>query len=260
MKKMPVIILALTLLASLGFAQRITESLDSWTLGTNTPEVSSGTRGDASSGGYIHVLVGTSPFYYEVMVEGEGIVDFWIYDPGNCLEDPDPGYGTSGPGWGLQSPLYQACVICINRKSYIAGCQGYSPWSTVSPYSPWWYVSGLRASSGVPYTAQWTRWSVHGTWDNITFGTYDIDYMGTDDVITHGDVSRTYDATSFNGSWEALFGEGWKALYIMGDNSSGIEDIDVDVTGGTGVFAEFGAAAAQPYVQTSWGNVKTLYR
>jgi hypothetical protein len=260
MKKGLTLLFLSAIIAGASYAQRITESLDNWTLGTNPPEISSGTRGDGSSGNYIHVLVGANPFYYEVMTAAEGLVDFWIYDPANCLEETDPGYGVRGPGWGLQSPLYQSAYITIDRSSWVSGCQGFSPWSTVSPYSPWWYISGLRGDGGVPYAAGWFRWSVSGTWDNITFSIYDVDYSANDQVA-HGDVFRTYDATSFGGSWAALFGEGWKAFAVKGDNSTGIEDINVDVTGGTEVFAEFGTSPiSRPYTRTSWGDLKQLYR
>jgi hypothetical protein len=85
--------------------------------------------------------------------------------------------------------------------------------------------------------------------------------MGTDDVITHGDVTRTYDATSFGGSWAALFGEGWKAFWLKGDEASGIEDINADVTGGSGAFADFGTSPVSgPYIPASWGSIKSLYR
>jgi hypothetical protein len=210
------------------------------------------------------MLIGTSPMYYEVMTEGEGVVDFWIYDPGNCLEDVDPGYGGNGPHWGLQSPLYQYGAVGIGRQSYISGCQGYSPWSSVSPYSHWWFVDGARGSHSTPFTGGWYRWSINGTWDNMTFTLYDVDY---DDIpgpggynLVHGDYSGMFDATSFGGSWAALFGEGWKAFWLTGDGSSGIEDINVDVTGGSGVFDNMGASpVAQPYIETSWGNIKTMY-
>jgi hypothetical protein len=247
--------------------QRITESLDNWTLGTNAPEISSGQRGDGTTGNYIHLLVGTSPMYYEVMTEGEGMAEFWVYDPGNCLEDPDPGYGSNGPRWGLQSPLYQSVSIGVGRASYVAGCQGYSPWSTVAPYSFTWYKDGLRASHGTPYTAGWYQWSVNGTWDNVTFTIYDVDYDDCDGPgcynLVHGDCAETYDATSFGGIWAALFGEGWKAFWLKGDTDSGIEDPNIDVVGGEGVFLGFGQPTlpvSQPYVEASWGGIKGLFR
>ena len=99
MKKIAVLTVVLAVaLSGMVQAQRITESLDNWILGTNSPEISNGTRGDGTTGDYIHMLIGTSPMYYEVMAEGEGSVDFWVYDPGNCLENADVGYGAAGPG------------------------------------------------------------------------------------------------------------------------------------------------------------------
>jgi hypothetical protein len=206
--------------------------------------------------------------YYEVMMEGEGLVDFWVYDPGNCLENPDPGYGTNGPRWGLQSPLYQSCSVGIGRATYVSGCLGYSPWSTVSPYSYTWYKDGLRASKDIPWTPGWYQWAVAGTWDNISFTIYNVTYYVIDkmvhdpgDEIVTGDYIGTFDATTYGGMWAALFGEGWKAYWCKGDASSGIEDVNIDVTGGSGVFNDFGESPiSKPYIPTSWGNVKNLYR
>jgi hypothetical protein len=60
MKKVVVLAFIITLVTGLCFAQtRITESLSNWTLGTNAPEIATGPRGDGTSGGYIHMLVGT---------------------------------------------------------------------------------------------------------------------------------------------------------------------------------------------------------
>ena len=261
-------ILALVCAVTMVSAQRITESLDNWTLGTNSPEISSGTRGDGSSGGYLHLLVGTSPMYYEVMVEGEGVIDFWVYDPGNCLENVDPGYGTAGPRWGVQSPLYQSISVGIGRPSYVSGCQGYSPWSTVSPYSYTWFKDGLRGSKDQPFTPGWYQWAINGTWDNCSFTLFNVTYFVEDkpvhdpgDEMVTGDYTGIYDATSYGGMWEALFGEGWKAFWCRGDGSSGIEDPNIDVTGGGGVFDEFGESpVSQPYKEASWGSIKKMYR
>ena len=182
--------------------------------------------------------------YYEIMVEGEGVVQYWVYDPGNCLESVDPGYGINGPRWGLQSPLYQCGSIGISRQSYLAGCQGYSPWSTTAPYSHWWFQYGLRGANSVPFSPGWYKWQTEGTWDNMTFTLYNVDYKETSDGVTlHGDVSLPIDATSFDGSWEALFGEGWKAFWVRGDAASGIEDVNIDCTCGAGVFDEFGTCS-----------------
>jgi hypothetical protein len=243
----------------------ITDALDNWTLGTTPPEISTGDRPTNDTGPYLHLLVGTSPMYYEIMTEGEGAVDFWIYDPGNCLEDPDPGYDVHGPVWGLQSPLYQSMNVGIIRKTYIQGCRGYNVWSTVAPYSPWWYreFHGLRATDDAPFTAGWFRWSINGTWDNTTFNLYNVAYFenGVGSNMVTGDLSQTIDASSFGGSLAAVFGEGWKAFYLRGDNASGIEDINCLVTGGSGVFDEFGTSPVSgSYHPQSWGNIKDLFR
>jgi hypothetical protein len=245
------------------FAQRITESLMYW--GGYGPEIQSGLRGDGTTGNYHHLLVGTTAYYYEVMSGGEGMVELWVYDPFKCQSKPDPGYGAPGMGWGLQSTLYQAMVIANDRASGVAGCLGYAPWSTVAPYSHFWFKDGIRGANGVPWQAGWYKWRVNGQMNSITFTLYNVTYCITDglpddDLIT-GDCSQTYDATSNGGIWAAVFCCGWKAMWLRGDNSIGIEDPFVDVTGGTGVFAEFGpVGVARPYQQTSWGNIKSLYR
>ena len=43
-------------------AQRITESLDNWTLGYRRPSIERGRRGDGSLGDYFHVPKGTDGF------------------------------------------------------------------------------------------------------------------------------------------------------------------------------------------------------
>jgi hypothetical protein len=250
--------------ASLASAQRITEALTYWTLGVNAPEVSSGTRGDGTTGSYHHLLVGTNAYYYEVLTPGAGTAEFWVYDPFKCQSATDPGYGSNGMAWGLQNPLYQALCVGDFRQDFIAGCLGYSPWSTVSPYSPCWYKDGLRGTNGVPWQAGWFKWTANGQIDNLTFTIYNVTYCITDgppdDDITTGDCVQLYDATSFGAMWAALFGYGWKAFWLRGDGASGIEDPFVDVTGGDGAFAEFGAiGVAQPYQQTSWGNIKAQF-
>jgi hypothetical protein len=245
------------------FAQRITESLDNWTLGPNQPTIQNGTRGDGSTGGYHYLPVGTSSYYYMVQTEGEGMVEFWVYDPSKCLAAVDPGYGARGMGWGLYTSTYQAAAITDDRASYVDGCRGYSPWSTSSPYSPWWFVSGVRGNGDVPWTAKWYKWTAAGTFDNITFTLYDVNYSSGGNIVM-GNPSLTIDAASFGGSWSGLFGGGWQGFWAKGDvASTGIEDPTIDVTSGTGVFAEFGGLThpvARPYHETSWGSIKALYR
>ena len=75
--KLSSMVVMLALLVSYSNMQAQTsEDLTDWILGTNEPEISTGTRGDGTSGDYIHVPVGTSPFHYEVMDEGEGNIRF----------------------------------------------------------------------------------------------------------------------------------------------------------------------------------------
>jgi hypothetical protein len=237
--------LSLIAVSATVFAQRITESTDNWTFGPNQPTIQSGTRGDGSSGSYHYQPVGTSAYCYEVASEGEGDVMFWIYDPGKCMANPDPGYGSNGPRWGLQNPLYQAMTVGISRPAYVSGCLGYSPWATVSPYSHYWFANGVRGSNGASFTPGWYKWRTEGLFDQITFTLYQTYYElvddGQHDDIVFGNCSRAYDATSMSGTWAAMFGSGWKAFWLKGDvASTGIEDTYADVVGGTGVFAEFG--------------------
>ena len=258
-------VLAILLLARNGHGT-FSEDLGDWILGTNEPDISTGTRGDGTTGDYVQVPVGTSPFYYEVMDEGEGSIQFWINDPGNCVENPNPGYPVRGPKWGLQTASYAALTVGIDRASQVGGCIGYSPWSTVSPYSPWWFKDGIRGSNDVPWSGGWTMWTVTGGWDNILFTVHDVDFLTTDgpphDDLEHGDCTQTYNATSFGGSFEVLFGDGWQAFHIRGDGDGGVEDISIQVTAGTGVFSDAGGTigVAGTYSHTTWGAVKALFK
>jgi hypothetical protein len=242
--------------------QRITESLQYWTLGLRVPEILTGTRA-GYYGEYHYLPVGTSPYYYEVQTEGEGTVEFWVYDPFKCKINPDPGYGSYGMAWGLQNPLYRVMAVGNFRNPFVAGCLGYSPWSDVAPYSPGWFKDGIRGANSAPWKAGWYKWMVDGRYENITFTIHCITNGPPDDDTITGDCSQTYDATSNGGIWAAMFCCGWKAMWLRGDNASGIEDPYVDVTGGTGVFTEFGGGpigVAKSYRQTSWGNIKSLYK
>jgi hypothetical protein len=182
MKKLLAVLMAMMLWASWSLAARITESTDAslWTFGTNVPELGNGARGDGSTGAYHHLPAGTSPYYCMAASAGEGAVDFWIYDPAKCLQDPDPGYGANGCGWGLQNPSLQAITVGIHRATYNAGCLGYEPWSTIEPNSPWWFKDGIRGSWNVPFSAGWYKWTVNGTWNDITFTIYNVAYYQTD--------------------------------------------------------------------------------
>jgi hypothetical protein len=210
------------------------------------PEIHTGTRADNTYGGYHYLPVGTSPYYYEVQTEGEGTVVFWVYDPGKCLQNLDPGYGDNGPQWGVINPLYQIMAMGISRQWFLAGCQGYKPWSSVSPYTPtpfwYWLKDGLRGANNVPWSPGWYKWRINGQMDNITFTLYNVTYCITDgppdDDTTTGDCAQTYDATSYGGTWAVLFGYGWKGFWLRGDMATGIEDISVDVVGTSGAFME----------------------
>jgi hypothetical protein len=271
MQKVLTVGMAVLLCAGLSFAQRITEATDNWTFGPNQPTIQSGTRGDGSTGNYHYLPVGTSAYYFEVATEGEGLIEFWIYDPFKCSADPDPGYGVNGMRWGIQNGLYQALTVGDSRASYVSGCIGYSPWATSTPYSHTWFKDGIRGANEIPWAAGWFKWTINGTFDAATFILYNVTYFPVDGAAGRaanpavtGDCAQTYDATSFAAMWAALFGSGWKAFWLKGDvASTGIEDPYADVVGGTGVFAEFGTptiGVARTYNQTSWGNIKSLFK
>jgi hypothetical protein len=269
MKKL-LAVLAVVMLCAGWSSARITESIDAglWSFGPNVPELGNGARGDASSGAYHHLLVGTSSYYCLVANAGQGSVEVWIYDPAKCLQNPDPGYGLHGFGWGLQNPALQAITVGMHRASYCGGCIGYNPWSTIAPTSPWWFKDGIRGSNNVPFTAGWYKWTINGTWNDITFTMYNVTYYEIDGPgngglppVT-GNCAQTYSATWADGGWANVFGTGWQAIWLNGDvPGTGIEDISADVVGGDGVFAEYGAVGvSQPYHQTTWGSIKALYQ
>jgi hypothetical protein len=199
-------------------------------------------------------------------------VEFWIYDPAKCMENTDPGYGANGPGWGLITPSLQAITVGIHRQSFCGGCLGYNPWSTIDPTSPIWFKDGLRGSAGVPFTAGWYKWTINGTWNDLTFTIYNVTYWVTDGP-THGgetapvtgDCAVTFAPPNagWEGGWNNLFGTGWQGVWFLGDTpGTGIEDIYADVVGATGVFeADYGSlGVSQPYHQTTWGSIKALYQ
>jgi hypothetical protein len=260
-------LLTVLMFAGLASAQRITESTENWTFGPNQPTLQSGTRGDGSTGNYHYLPVGTSAYYYEVATEGEGQIEFWVYDPFKCSANPDPGYGANGMRWGIQNGLYQALTVGDSRPDYVSGCIGYSPWATSTPYSHYWYKDGIRGANEIPWAAGWFKWTIDGMLDAATFTLHNVTYYPVDGAAGRaanpaitGNCAQTYDATTFSATWAALFGSGWKAFWLKGDEAStGIEDPSVDVTAGTGVFYGF-TAISKTYNQTSWGSIKSLYR
>ena len=264
MKKLFIALAVMMLCASWSLAAtaRITEDVDAnlWSFGATPPElVASGNRGDGT-GAYHHLPIGTSPYYRSVIAAGEGSVTFWIYDPYVCTQDPPPaGVAAHGPMWGLSTPGSQCVTVGMWRRSDI-GCTAYKEWSSVAASDPWWFCDGTRGSSNVPFQAGWYKWSVAGTYTDVTFTVYNIAYIAQSVQIT-GDCTQTYDATSFTNDWASLFGFGWQAFYINGDAASGgLEAIDANVVSGTGVFDEYTVGIAKPFHQTTWGNIKALYR
>jgi hypothetical protein len=234
-----------------------------WTFGSNPPEIVC----DSSSDCYFHLLPGTPTLYYEVPIEGERCVEFWVYDPAKCLANPDPGYGNNGPAWGLVTSVYQVVAAGIFRQSYLAGCQGYKLWSTIAPITPQWFKDGLRGDGSFPWSAGWYKWTVCGTNSGITFTLNNVDYDSIDGAgvqLVRGDVSRAIDATSFGGDWASVFGSGWRAFWLRGDAGGGIEDICVDIVGGTGIFQGIEQGCNTPIKtnvrKETWGNIKALYK
>jgi len=270
MKTMLYVLIMLVLVFSLGFCQN-SENTQDWTLGASQPSVTNGVRGDGSTGDYLYLPVGTSPFWYEVDPEGnEGAIVFYLHDPGQCTENSDPGVGGTGAMWGLQNPNYTSLNVGIRRRSYNYWCQSYNVWSPIAPYSSWNFNEGVRAANNVPWTPGWYLWSVAGTYTDITFTLYDVDY-DTDDVtwqatVGHGNVAETYDAFSFDSAWAAAFGYGWSSLYLRGDDAGAFEDFSLDVCSGTGMFVDAGrtscttSGVAKMYQETSWGNMKKMFR
>jgi hypothetical protein len=166
--------------------------------------------------------------------------------------------------WGLKYSDGNVITVGIHRKSYIAWCQGYSPWTTANPWSPVFYKGGVRCSHGFSYTPGWYKWSVNGTVDQVAFGLYDVDHHADDDparTLIHGDVLETYDASSWSGLFAPVLGHDITGFYLAGDGAGGPEEICVQVSQGTGVFSSFGCLpVARAYQVNSWGVIKTLFR
>lgn len=258
-------ILLICFFSNIAFASGITESLNVWTFGLNQPQIDSGARGDGTMGRYHYLPVGTDAYYYEAPTTGEGSITFWVYDPGKCLSNPNPGFDWIGPMWGLRNQNSQALAVGIARQNYVAGCLGYSPWSTVAPDNPFWFHDGVRATNGIMWAPGWFKWDIDGKTNNISFTLYDVCYDDGnpgDDLIC-GPVTMSYDATTNSGIWASLFGFGWNGMWLKGDGTNGIEDIKVDVVSGSGIFTGLGrdttTATARPYQQSTWGNIKALF-
>jgi len=262
------VLLVLAVAFSLSFGQN-SESTQDWTMGASQPSITSGARGDGSTGDYMYFPVGTSPMWFEVDPEGnEGGIAYWINDPGQCTENTDPGYAGYGPRWGLMNPNYVTLSVGLNRRSFSSWCQGYGPWCSLAPYSMWFLKDGVRAAHSVPWTPGWYKWSTAGTYTDISFSMYDVDYIevaGSGGPVVHGSFTQIYDAFSFDGAWAAAFGYGWSSFWIRGDDA-GLEDISLDVCAGTGMFMDAGRSGCDPqsvskvYQETSWGNIKQLFR
>ena len=242
------VILAVVCFAGIASAQ-ITTSMDDWSMSAGSPVIENGTLPDASTGDYMSVPVGTKGFYYEVKDEGAGMVEMWVHDAGNCIADPTPaGLPQRGPKWGLQTGSYAWVALGIHRISWTGACQGYSQISSANLYSPGWFANSVRRDN---YVGGWYKWIITGTMDAITF-----DY---DD----GTATATYDGTvGLDTTWTGVFGSGWKAVYVQGDDVGGNEPIKLHCTAGTGVFAGIagGASVHKEYADDSWMNVKKLFR
>jgi hypothetical protein len=251
------------------WAGSITDNITdpNWTIGTNPPQVLNGVRGDGTSGPYHHLPLGTSAYYWSGSGDPQGSVTFWVYDPSNCLSNPAPtGVPDRGPQWGMMNPGYQCGTAGIARRYDAGGCMGYKMWSSVTPSDYAWFKDGPRASENVPWSAGWYKWKVTGTYDNISWTLYNVTYWVTDGAghggetaPVVGDCSVTWDATTAGGIWLNLFGNGFTAFYLNGDDVAGLEDISVQVVEGDGLFSDV-VPVARPFHNTTWGNLKALYR
>jgi hypothetical protein len=206
--------------------------------------------------------VGTDAYYYAAPTAGEGTITFWIYDPFKCQSATNSGFDLIGPMWGLRNPNSQALAVGIARHAFVAGCLGYEPWSPAAPDNPYWFHDGVRGTTGIPWFPGWFKWTADGKINEISFTIFDVDYPTPDD-ISHGSLTTTLDAITYGGMWSSLFGLGWKSFWLKGDGTNSIEDIKVDVVGGTGIFAGMGrdttTTTAEPYRQSTWGNIKALF-
>jgi hypothetical protein len=234
---------------------QITTSLTNWITGNPAPVLETGLLPSGSTGTYFNVPVGTKSFYYEVDSTGEGMAEFWIYDPAICMDSANTmGYPARGPKWGMETDAHVAVLVGIDRAAYVGHCLGYSQWSTADATSPYWFASGVRGDGHTLFAAGWYKWQVTGTYDDITFKYFDTNYGAKT-------VSKTYNATN-QPSWVSAFGSGWRGIYIIGDATGGPEAIKFSVSDGTGNFAGIGTSStpARPYYQTTWGAIKALYR
>jgi hypothetical protein len=266
------------------FAQRITESLTGWTLGTNQPTVP--LSGSAEyrdppagyGGSSIYVPVSTNLFYYPASVTGgEGSITFFVYDPGKCLDPVGGNYDAMGPGWGVLNGNSKFLQIKIYRGGSMAGCTGYEMISGLIPASPFWFFTGVRGSGGQAFAPGWYKWTIEGNMDEISFILYDVytkgpfggGTLGGDPNVPDwhwGDVTANVNSSTI-GFW-GITGSGWTAFSACGDacspwsNGNGIEDISIFIVSGTGIFsgAGDGVPVQKEYRNESWGNIKALFK
>ena len=110
-------------------------------------------------------------------------------------------------------------------------------------------------------------WTINGTYDDLSFTLHDVDYLLVDgpphDDLVHGDCKQTYTASSFGNLWDVIFGDGWQAFHIRGDGDGGVEDISIQVVGGTDIFSDVGDVinpVSRNFNNTTWASVKALFK
>jgi len=208
------------------------------------------------------------PFYWETKdgFDDEGSVTMWIYDSANRLDATQT--SGNGPHWGLRSTdLGQVMVVGVFRRSYNSGDLGYHPWSSVNPLSVFSFRDGVRGSHGTTFNAGWYKWTVKGTFDDITFTLHDVLLWGCQDSACEPrnpeimDAVKVIDATFAGGSMAGVFGFGWSGIAFKGEELGHPENFYVQIVSGTGVFKDVGgdATSIKPTETSSWGNIKGLY-
>lgn len=280
MEKIAVLSLMFMFNASTLFSASITDNLTDpgWTFGIAKPEIVNGTRGDNTTGPYHHLPIGTSGYYWATgdSFGGEGSVTFWIFDPGHCISDTTTMFGT-GPSWGLQTLNNYWAVAGIYRigsgisfsgtyDSKGCGCNGYKIWSNITPNEVYWFKDGIRNTYNVSWNPGWYKWKVMGQWNEISWTLFNVTYYQCcygcycgDSIWITGDYTKTVDASNH---WSSLFGIGYSAFYLTGDSPNGFEDISVEVVAGDGVFANIvtNDPITKPHQNSTWGNIKALFR
>jgi len=210
-----------------------------------------------------------SAFYWETIdgFDDEGKVSFWIYDSAIRLDETIT--SGNGPYWGLRSTdLGQVAVIGVIRRSYVGGDIGYKQWSSVSPFSVFFFRDGVRGSNNQSFSAGWYRWTFDGTFDNMSATLHNVLAYPCDGPACNVnppevmDVTEVHDANVFGGSWAGVFGFGWSGIAFKGESGADPENFYLQITGGDGVFSDVAGGTGvsiAPTATSSWGAIKKLY-